>query len=423
MSDTPSTSPDRAAGERDYLQARERLAANDLAGATQWLERAAAREHPAALTELAIVDLHGFGRDANPAQAVELLHRAERAGGTAETPYLLAQITLGGVAMARDEKRIAAWIAQSARGGYPAALRVAAMLFGRSEDPIHQQAAVVCLRRATDTRDPVSAALLADRLHAGRGTPRDAALAQDYANELRKMGIPVELPKPSTDATGAAADANAEPPWDSLSLDDPSSRRELQRLCESPEIATCEDLLTDEECRYLIYSGARFVERSQVFHPVTGAPLEFDVRTSKDMTFAPTHDDVGVRLLQSRMAQMAGITLARCEPLTLLRYGIGDQYHPHRDYFPPSAQELKQPGGQRHSTVCVYLNDVPQGGETVFPDRGVTVRPGRGRAVMFRNLLADGAPDVHSLHAGLPVLAGEKWLAASWMRRHPLRAF
>jgi hypothetical protein len=71
----------------------------------------------------------------------------------------------------------------------------------------------------------------------------------------------------------------------------------------------------------------------------------------------------------------------------------------------------------------VYLNDVQEGGETVFPDRDVTVRPKRGRAVMFRNLLADGSPDVHSLHAGMPVLAGEKWLATSWIRTRPLRQF
>ncbi len=423
MSDTPSTSPDRATGERDYLQAREHLAANDLAGATQCLERAAANEHPAALTELALVHLHGFGRDANPAHAVELLQRAERAGGTAETPYLLAQIALGGVAMARDERRIAAWIARSARGGYPAALRVAAMLFGQSEDPIHQQAAVVCLRRATDARDPVGAALLADRLHAGRGTPRDAALALDYANELRAMDIPVELPEPDSGATDAVTDVNSEPPWETLSLDDPRPRRALQRHSESPEIATCEELLSDEECRYLIYSGARFVERSRVIHPATGAPLQFDVRTSQDMTFVPTHDDVGIRILQSRMAEMAGFGLANCEPLTLLHYGIGDQYHPHRDYFFPSAPQLSQPGGQRHSTVCVYLNDVPEGGETVFPDRDVSVSPKRGRAVMFHNLLEDGSPDAHSLHAGRPVRAGKKWLASCWIRVESLRAF
>jgi prolyl 4-hydroxylase len=123
------------------------------------------------------------------------------------------------------------------------------------------------------------------------------------------------------------------------------------------------------------------------------------------------------------MAMMAGLEWANSEPLTLLRYGIGDQYRPHRDYFFPSAPQLAQPGGQRHSTVCVYLNNVQEGGETVFPDKGVTVQPQRGRAVMFRSLHADGSTDASSLHAGMPVLAGEKWLASCWIRVNPLRQF
>ena len=423
MSETAPNAPDRAAGERDYLRARECLAANDLDGAAQWLERAAENEQPAAQTELAILHLHGFGRAADPARAVELLQRAERVGGTAETPYLLAQIALGGVVLPRDDNRIIAWIAESARQGYAASLRVAAMLFAQSGEPIHQQAAVACLQRAAEARDPVGAALLADRLHAGRGVQRDSAQALDLANELRAMGIPVELPGPEGDTTNTPLVAVGEPPWESLQRIGIRSPSNLQRHSDSPEIATCDELLSDEECRYLIYSGARFVERSLVAHPITGKPMKNQTRTSHDMVFVPTHDDVGVRILQSRMARMAGIELGRCEPLTLLRYGIGDQYHPHRDYFAPSAQQLTQPGGQRHSTVCVYLNDVLQGGETVFPDRDVTVRPQRGRAVMFRSLLPDGSPDAHSLHAGLPVLAGEKWLATCWIRVQPLRPF
>ncbi len=420
----PANAIDRDAGENNYRRARESLATQDLDGAARWLEQAAANGHPAALTELAILHLHGFGRTPDAARAVELLLRAEQAGGTPETAYLLAQIALGGVALPCDPPRIDAWLADSARRGHPAALRVAALLFGRREGPVHQRAAVACLQRATELRDPVSAALLADRLHAGRGVLRDPAQAQDFANELRAMGIPVELPAPAPDGDDGHPQPGTlvEPPWDTLHVLE-CAAGVVRRQCETPEIATCEDLLTDEECRYLIYSGARFLERSQVIHPVTGQPLEYEVRTSQDMTFVPSSDDVGIRILQARMARMAAFDLANCEPLTLLRYGIGDQYRPHRDYFFPSAPQLMQPGGQRHSTVCVYLNVVQQGGETVFPDRGVTVQPRRGRAVMFRNLHADGSPDPNSLHAGMPVLAGEKWLATCWIRARQLREF
>ncbi len=425
MAETTATAPAATSAEAEhaYRQARQCLAANDLDGSSSWLEDAAGKGHPAAQTELAILYLHGFGRDADPARAVSLLLRAERAGGTAETLWLLAQITLGGVLLPLEAGRVDRLLADSARRGFPAALRVAGLCFGRDPDPRMQRAASTCMRRAMERRDPVGAALYADRLHAGIGVARDPRAALELAAQLRAMGIPVELPTPAqTAATDRAEAADAEPPWDDLHILD-AFAGERTAHSQAPEILTCEGFLSDEECRYVIYSGARFVERSLVVHPLTGKPLEKGDRTSQDMTFVPTHDDVGIRALQQRMAMLTGSMLAQCEPLTLLRYGPGDEYRPHRDYFPPSAPQLRQPGGQRHSTVCVYLNDVASGGQTAFPDCVVTVQPRRGRAVMFRSLHADGSPDPRSLHAGMPVLAGEKWLATSWMRVRPLRAF
>jgi prolyl 4-hydroxylase len=433
MPESPSPIPtgpfDGDTGEQHYRRARVQLAAQDLTGAAHWLEHAADTGHAAALTELAVLHVHGFGRASNPAHGVELLLRAEQAGGTPETPYLLALLALGDVALPRDPQRIDAWIADSARRGFPAALRVAGLHFGQRPEAEFQQAAVVCLQRATEGRDPVGAALFADRLHAGRGVARDETKALDLANQLRPMGVPVELPASDPDLGGAhlgsaasIESANIEPPWEKLRLFE-ASVPDVQRLCDSPEIAICDGLLSDEECRYLIYSGARFLKSSQVIHPLTGQMLEAQVRTSQDMTFTPTSDDVGIRLLQMRMAALAGFDLAHCEPLTLLRYGVGDQYRPHRDYFLPSAPQLATPGGQRHSTVCTYLNAVPEGGETVFPNKDVSVQPARGRAVMFRNLLPNGTPEANSLHAGLPVLAGEKWLASCWIRVERSRQF
>jgi len=87
----------------------------------------------------------------------------------------------------------------------------------------------------------------------------------------------------------------------------------------------------------------------------------------------------------------------------------------------------------------LYLSDQEDdtaGGETSFPlaQTGKTtdgvpgkttdgeaiplfkIHPGKGSAVLFYNLLPDGNGDVRSLHAALPVLKGEKWLANLWVR-------
>ena len=77
--------------------------------------------------------------------------------------------------------------------------------------------------------------------------------------------------------------------------------------------------------------------------------------------------------------------------------------------------------GQRLASMVTYLNLPDAGGATDFPRRGLVVVPELGTGVLFNNTLADGAPDLDSLHAGLPVLRGEKWVATLWFRERVAR--
>jgi prolyl 4-hydroxylase len=76
-------------------------------------------------------------------------------------------------------------------------------------------------------------------------------------------------------------------------------------------------------------------------------------------------------------------------------------------------------GGQRISTLIMYLNDVPAGGSTVFPEVGLDVLPRKGNALYFAYATEDGQLDRRSLHGGSPVGAGEKWIATKWIRQRP----
>jgi prolyl 4-hydroxylase len=64
----------------------------------------------------------------------------------------------------------------------------------------------------------------------------------------------------------------------------------------------------------------------------------------------------------------------------------------------------------------VYLNDVPGGGGTVFPEVGLSVSPRRGNAVYFEYANSRQQVDSSSLHAGAPVIEGDKWVVTKWMR-------
>jgi len=66
----------------------------------------------------------------------------------------------------------------------------------------------------------------------------------------------------------------------------------------------------------------------------------------------------------------------------------------------------------------MYLNTPEEGGGTAFPRIGLTVTAMRGSAVYF----AYDSGDESSLHAGLPVLKGEKWIATKWLRERPYQA-
>ena len=83
-----------------------------------------------------------------------------------------------------------------------------------------------------------------------------------------------------------------------------------------------------------------------------------------------------------------------------------------------------EPGGQRLVTVLAYLNDVQEGGGTEFPEMGVTINAKKGNVAVFHNTLpltpTTNHSKVHprSLHGGMPVIKGEKWMVNLWFREN-----
>lgn len=55
------------------------------------------------------------------------------------------------------------------------------------------------------------------------------------------------------------------------------------------------------------------------------------------------------------------------------------------------------------------MSDVEAGGATVFPHLDVALRPKKGTAAFWYNLLPSGEGDARTRHAACPVLTGFKW--------------
>jgi prolyl 4-hydroxylase len=190
-----------------------------------------------------------------------------------------------------------------------------------------------------------------------------------------------------------------------------------------PEIVLLESVLSHEECDELIERATQKLAPSTTVDPVTGKMKTIQDRTSVG-TYFPLEENEFIARLDQRLADIGDLPVENSEGLQILRYGIGGEYKPHFDYFPPQqtgSSAHTANGGQRVATVVMYLNDVEEGGETVFPKIHLAISPRKGDAVYFSYFNTIGQVNPQTLHGGAPVTKGEKWIATKWYRQFPRR--
>lgn len=188
---------------------------------------------------------------------------------------------------------------------------------------------------------------------------------------------------------------------------------------DAPVIRLLEGLLTPQECDELIGEAQPRLARSLTVD-VDGRHQTDQRRTSLGMFFGIGETPL-VQRIEQRIAHLLDIPVSHGEGLQILHYLPGQEYEPHFDWFDPTQpgfSAVTARGGQRIASVVMYLNTPEEGGGTGFPAIGLTVTALRGSAVYFAYDTGDQA----SLHAGLPVLKGEKWIATKWLRERPYQA-
>ena len=187
---------------------------------------------------------------------------------------------------------------------------------------------------------------------------------------------------------------------------------------QKPAMKLWSGFASPDECAALIELARPRLTRSTVLDRASGHSVVMDARTSRGAMFAADEFPL-LRDITDRAAALLAVPRENIEPLQVIRYGVGDRYEPHNDWFDPSdpgsAGALRQ-GGQRIKTLLAYLNTPADGGETVFPEGGATVAAVAGHAVQFD--YPTGSPADLCLHGGAPVAAGEKWAVNVWARRY-----
>lgn len=404
--------------ELHWQQARSLLAAGNPRESVPFLEKAAAALHPAACFHLGCLHLFRLIEPADKEHGVTLIKQAAESGHGGAL-YQLAMLELSKPDMEPDWQTADEYLWQSAKTRYPVALRTLALVWSRTRDSALLALGTLCLEHAALAGDLASLGLLMERLRNGIGCVQNPLRANAINSLLMQTDLPVTPPlTPAHPHFAQAVHLPELPELPKPELAKSVWSPEFKIISESPWIVMADAVLNQEECRLICYLGGSHVKASMAADP-DGRIIKGPVRSSYDMDFDAMQEDLVMLLVQRRMARMVGATPAFSENLQLLRYQNGQEYRPHRDYLPPSMITPLEKGGpgQRNSTVIVYLNDVKSGGETEFIELDRKIAPKMGRVLAFRNLHADGSPDSRTLHAGLPVVAGTKWIATMWIRQ------
>ena len=126
-----------------------------------------------------------------------------------------------------------------------------------------------------------------------------------------------------------------------------------------------------------------------------------------------------VRELEAMLTALNGIDPAYGEPLQGQRYDVGQEFKPHCDYFNRGGQDWEKycsVAGQRTWTFMIYLNEVEAGGATRFKAVKKTFQPEAGKLVCWNNMRPDGRENPNTIHHGMKVRKGVKYVITKWYR-------
>jgi prolyl 4-hydroxylase len=248
-------------------------------------------------------------------------------------------------------------------------------------------------------------------------------------------------------------------------------------ISNKPRIYYFPNFMTADECDKVVDYGEEHVKPSQITGG--GGATVTNIRSSEIFFLDIDHEtDPDVWKIKEKVHLATKLPYENMESLQLQRYlaphkerggeSIDCCSSPlsHRfgafegkmqqDFYNPHLDSMGGAGlGERLATVCLYLSDVEEGGETIFPwvknstsgrsmnldstemnanqiikEAGpifdwacedpnadvVKVKPKKGAAVLFYSYTPDGKLDPLTVHGGCPVKKGVKYITQQWIK-------
>lgn len=174
------------------------------------------------------------------------------------------------------------------------------------------------------------------------------------------------------------------------------------------------NFLSPDDCDHII---SKFGKNLFEIGTVGGETQQYRIA---DGNWIYDYNDPIVLDIANRIATLTGFPLENQENPHVVKYEVGGKYLPHHDYFLEDkyVDTTLNRGGQRTYTCIIYLNDDFTGGGTDFPNIKFTNAPVKGSLCYWKNINSSGGLNEDSLHAGLPVESGRKWILIIWIREN-----
>lgn len=187
-----------------------------------------------------------------------------------------------------------------------------------------------------------------------------------------------------------------------------------------PRVFLYRGFLSEEECDYLI----SWVHGKKSYTMLRGddSPMVDTNDIRDDLGISVDSDDEIARRIEERISAWTFLPKQNSKSLTVLHFApeaSKQNYH----YF--DNKYVEQVGEPVMATVILYLSNVSQGGQLLFPQSKSGIwtdcsksssifRHSRGDAIVFFNLHLNATPDRSSRHARCPVIQGDLWFATKF---------
>jgi hypothetical protein len=196
-----------------------------------------------------------------------------------------------------------------------------------------------------------------------------------------------------------------------------------------PLIRTSGNFLTKEQCDAIIEASKERMIPGGVVGSEGNDILEYSIRSASVADYRNDNEIPFSKEIVGKVSEFTGYSSDNFERITVHNYKVGQEFKVHQDYFTTfddpihtqATEERCRNGGNRVSTVIIYLNDVTSGGETFFPWTATKIKPSCGKIVHFNYNYDYWRSNIKTQHCGMPVLEGEKWIITIWIREQSMK--